>query len=267
MMGLHSEANRGRIVLSNDVPRAAQTAGERESQEVSPVPILDSTPEPLKKRCSKCGVEYPATSEYFSSRKDSLDGLRGQCKKCRCAYMAEENIKYPEKYQARRAAEYAKNREKQRVSHAAYRATHAEELRVKKAAWYAEHRDEQLARAAARRVGHEKEAYIYQVTYRATPEGKINRQASHQRRRARKNGNGGSYTPAELQAVLAAHTDAKGRLRCALCGKPITGKYHIDHWIPLSKGGANEVGNLRVLHGRCNLRKAAKLPQELGKLL
>jgi 5-methylcytosine-specific restriction endonuclease McrA len=78
----------------------------------------------------------------------------------------------------------------------------------------------------------------------------------------------GSYTPAELDAVLKAHTNPKtGELICAWCGKPIKGKYHIDHWIPLRRGGLNVAGNLRVMHGRCNLDKRAKLPQELGRLL
>lgn len=38
-----------------------------------------------KKRCSKCGLEKPKTTEYFEKRKNSKDGFRNQCKDCRNA--------------------------------------------------------------------------------------------------------------------------------------------------------------------------------------
>lgn len=42
--------------------------------------MSDSTP---LKRCSKCGIEYPATPEYFTRCKSSKDGLYWRCKTCR----------------------------------------------------------------------------------------------------------------------------------------------------------------------------------------
>ncbi len=50
---------------------------------------------------------------------------------------------------------------------------------------------------------------------------------------------------------------------CELCQEPF-GKYtpHVDHWIPLARGGTHELSNLRLLHRRCNLIKWAKLPEE-----
>lgn len=35
------------------------------------------------KHCSICDKEFSATSEFFHVRKDSLDGLRAECKECR----------------------------------------------------------------------------------------------------------------------------------------------------------------------------------------
>lgn len=47
---------------------------------------------------------------------------------------------------------------------------------------------------------------------------------------------------------------------CSLCGQPM-GQYfdehlHIDHIVPVSKGGTNERENLQVVHKTCNLMKS-----------
>ena len=36
----------------------------------------------LVKKCIKCGKELPITKEYFPVRKDSMDGLRNDCRIC-----------------------------------------------------------------------------------------------------------------------------------------------------------------------------------------
>lgn len=44
---------------------------------------------------------------------------------------------------------------------------------------------------------------------------------------------------------------------CVLCKQPILPdeKVHIDHIIPVCEGGKNELSNLQVVHGSCNLFK------------
>lgn len=47
---------------------------------------------------------------------------------------------------------------------------------------------------------------------------------------------------------------------CHLCGKHVEEKdRHFDHVIPLSKGGAHSTENIRVAHGRCNVRKGSRI--------
>jgi len=48
---------------------------------------------------------------------------------------------------------------------------------------------------------------------------------------------------------------------CYLCEKDITltDEMHFDHVIPLSKGGAHTMENIRPTHGTCNVRKHSKI--------
>ena len=44
--------------------------------------------------------------------------------------------------------------------------------------------------------------------------------------------------------------------RCFLCSADLKKVgFHIDHWIPFSRGGTSEMSNLRPLCGPCNLKK------------
>jgi 5-methylcytosine-specific restriction endonuclease McrA len=57
---------------------------------------------------------------------------------------------------------------------------------------------------------------------------------------------------------------------CAVCQEPIdldlkrTSRMGltVDHWIPLSKGGSDDLSNLRPAHWICNLKKSNSLPKE-----
>lgn len=48
---------------------------------------------------------------------------------------------------------------------------------------------------------------------------------------------------------------------CASCGQRVRpGQWSVDHVIPLALGGADAFGNFAMVHGRCNTRKADRMP-------
>lgn len=46
---------------------------------------------------------------------------------------------------------------------------------------------------------------------------------------------------------------------CGVCNIYIDGSYHLDHIVPLSKGGAHSAKNVQLTHPLCNLKKSNKL--------
>lgn len=53
------------------------------------------------KTCTKCGVKYPATAEYFYINKMNKDDFRGRCKQCMKKYQIawrKRNPRYHKKY-------------------------------------------------------------------------------------------------------------------------------------------------------------------------
>ncbi len=47
---------------------------------------------------------------------------------------------------------------------------------------------------------------------------------------------------------------------CYYCGLYLGEAYHIDHYIPLSKGGLHSIENMRLSCKSCNSRKHSRLP-------
>jgi 5-methylcytosine-specific restriction endonuclease McrA len=58
---------------------------------------------------------------------------------------------------------------------------------------------------------------------------------------------------------LREHVIARDGHICGICGRPVApDNVHIDHIKPLCRGGVTVLGNLRVTHSKCNLRKGGR---------
>jgi 5-methylcytosine-specific restriction endonuclease McrA len=87
-----------------------------------------------------------------------------------------------------------------------------------------------------------------------------NRMHRHNRR-ARIEGNGGSYTTEELHDLWHKQNGF-----CFYCGellyKTLNSVYHTEHMNPLSRGGSNDISNIVLSCADCNLRKGTKTHEE-----
>jgi 5-methylcytosine-specific restriction endonuclease McrA len=59
--------------------------------------------------------------------------------------------------------------------------------------------------------------------------------------------------------VLRSWTAAQPKV-CFYCETPCQSNFHVDHFVPLAKGGAHVLTNLRISCGPCNRRKSARDP-------
>lgn len=89
-----------------------------------------------------------------------------------------------------------------------------------------------------------------------------------QNRRARMMMSGGSASPGDI-AEIRKQQDGK----CAYCRQPLKAgrATHIDHIVPIARGGGGDRSNIQLLCIKCNSRKGARDPiefaQSLGRLL
>jgi 5-methylcytosine-specific restriction endonuclease McrA len=75
----------------------------------------------------------------------------------------------------------------------------------------------------------------------------------------------GRHTREDIESLVRSQ---RGLCACG-CARSLYAGYHIDHIVPVSKGGSNwgpltgpargVAGNLQLLAPRCNLRKSDKL--------
>lgn len=87
-----------------------------------------------------------------------------------------------------------------------------------------------------------------------------------QNRRTRKLEAGGEFTVDDVLELVSLQKN-----KCASCLKKLSAGYHVDHIMPLFRGGTNDKYNLQILCPTCNLKKHAKDPiewaQKNGRLL
>ena len=157
----------------------------------------------------------------------------------------------PEKVLAGGRASSAKwraaNQEKDRAAQASYRAENAEKIRERGASYRAANLEKVRAANRAHQVKR------YAANPKVAEQGRISR--------ARRCGASICLvTQKDLDSLLRRY-----RSCCAYCGRQLSKvrrEWHLDHAIPLTRGGRHAIGNLVPSCVRCNHRKRSLLPVE-----
>lgn len=238
------------------------------------------TSDDTTKRCTKCGKEYPETLEFFY-KSGIADNLRGECK--RCTYISSYK---------RRTNWEKKNieRNKSGVSSGQIYQKCCCDCKVTLPAidefWYKNSRTKDGYQTRCKQCSRlrlkewqeknrERVQEINRIWAKNNPEKILiknrnwnqnnpdKKRASENKRRARKTGDNGTHTGQQIQGLYIQQNG-----KCFHCEIDLSSNFHEDHWIPLSRGGSNEIENIRLLCPRCNMSKGAKLPNEWdGKYL
>lgn len=167
----------------------------------------------------------------------------------RLAAAAEWSRKNPEKKRALNKAWAQRNKQKMRAFAAASMAKKPEQYRAQKAAYRAANKERIAERAKAYRASH-----------------RLEKACNEARRRALKKASGGVYFATDVRAIGEAQ-----KHRCAYCRASVRSAFHMDHIVPLIRGGSNDRRNIQLLCAPCNLKKGASDPinyaQSLGRLI
>jgi 5-methylcytosine-specific restriction endonuclease McrA len=70
------------------------------------------------------------------------------------------------------------------------------------------------------------------------------------------------YTVEDIQDLWYSQSGC-----CSYCGTPLFSRYHVDHMIPISRGGPDKLANLTLACPLCNLQKHAKTAKEFREVI
>jgi 5-methylcytosine-specific restriction endonuclease McrA len=195
--------------------------------------------------------------------KANPDGLHNVCKECRKARERQrhrEKMADPVKAEAERARGREKMRRKREVDADGVRAYQRQWRAANpgKGAAYGRKSYRQGNGAAMARARRAANPELYIATDRSWRErnpGKVSGYSANYRALKL---NASTGVTIDYPAIYATHDD------CYLCGRALTNPMHMDHVVPLSKGGSHTTSNLLPTHARCNLRKNDALLSELS---
>ena len=178
---------------------------------------------------------------------------RGDCKVCAAANSAAYRSANPSKVKAYNAAYRVANPEKVKALTAAWAKTHQEHRNANDRARRAVNPEKARANAAARYAANPEKANARSSAWKkANPEAM---RILRQNYKAKKRANGGI-----LSKGLSAKLFKLQHGKCACCGLPLGGNFHLDHILPIYLGGVNEDSNIQLLRSTCNQQKSAKHP-------
>lgn len=180
--------------------------------------------------CTRCKIEKSCDDFEHEPRNTKRQKRSSHCRECR-------KVKKLEYYYRNRERTSARSKEVYYSDIEASRAKHRQ--------WYADHRAE---RTESKRRYRAKNPFVHR------------RQNS--KRRAAVLNSEGSHTAEDLKLLWIE----QGGL-CAYCDMRLDVGCEVDHIIPLSRGGSDDIGNIALACPPCNGSKLHRTPEEWGQQL
>lgn len=240
--------------------------------------------------CTGCGEEKAL--DLFPRNRRSPDGYDWRCKACKKIsaepYLERGRQKAREwhlanrdrvlaanhdRYQQNREAilqaskeSYAANRDARRATWKAWREENAQLHRDRARAWREANPEK---KKELDRQYHLKTAQKHRARSKAwseaNPERKAEtnrkwRQENQDRRHANETARRARKRAAFVEKVFRQKLFERDQGICGICGQPVDPKrYHVDHIVPLIKGGEHSYANTQIAHPRCNSAKGARV--------
>ena len=221
------------------------------------------------KQCSMCKEWKPATNEIFGNRKQVALGLNSLCKSCDTKRSRKWRKANPERKKetcrkwreenSERAKESVRkwrkeNRERHNESNRKWREANRERAKEYNRKWRESNQEWHKKNSRKWREKNPERAKEYVRKWRKENPEKV--VAKGQKRRALKANADGTATAEQIKARFQYHENS-----CYYCGDNESG-LHVEHRIPLSRGGSNWPSNLVPACPTCNLSKGTKTEKE-----
>lgn len=219
------------------------------------------------KHCQKCG-----SNEFYKS---------GRCAKCAREYSKQYRANNPDSVkdaQSRwevRNSDYRKayrhewrqqNSEHVAAYESKYRADNAYRIRTREKLYRATNRKQVLVWSKNFRIRHREKVAAWNVAYHLRNAAAIRNKVLRWQRenpdkcRVRNQNRRARQTEGKLSNGIVQKLFSLQRGKCPCCGKPLGNNFHLDHIVPLAKGGPNIDSNVQLLRKQCNHQKSAKSP-------
>jgi len=179
--------------------------------------------------------EIPCKRGHRSKRRTS-DGMCQACEKDRRQLYTE------------------KNREKIRKKDKQYRENNKEKIKAKQEEWAIKNPDKIAAKSKRYYNRHRNDLL---KKFKADPSIKLQRQiVCINRRKREKSTNDDTITHNTISMMKRTQNNT-----CVYCPKNLN-DMHMDHIVPLAKGGRHSISNIQLLCPDCNKRKSDKWPEQ-----
>lgn len=200
------------------------------------------------KKCSNpnCKQENPQPLSNFHRDRRKKDGLRSRCKACELEAAQKYRNARREELAAKQREYYKKHGDIQRQASLNWKRNNPERTKQYMQSWYEEHKEDRQS---------------YNHDYgQENHDGVLERS---RKRRAIRHGLDEFFTEEQFFEKFE-HLGKK----CFYCGVELTNETVTrDHYIPLAKGGNDNIDNIVPCCKNCNSRKRNKMPEDFIKEL